>query len=81
MAVAKPGVKPMRRMSNVQIADDLAARIRSGEYPPGTQLHYQQLAKLYDCPRSRIKQAMVRLSAWGLVEYVQGVGTFVGEPQ
>lgn len=76
MAVAKPGVT-MRPMTSTQIADDLAARIRAGEYQQGTQLHYQQLADLYACPRSRIQRAMVFLSAWGLVEYQPGVGTFV----
>jgi DNA-binding GntR family transcriptional regulator len=76
MAEAKPGVT-MPHMSYADIADDLAARIRDGRLPPGTQLHYQKLADEYGCPRSRIKLAMARLLTLGVVEYVQGVGTFV----
>ena len=76
MAVAKPGVT-MPHISYTEIADDLAARIRDGRLPPGAQLHYQQLADEFGCPRSRIKLAMARLLTLGVVEYVQGVGTFV----
>ena len=60
------------------IADDLADRIRSGEYPPGARLpSTAQLAVLYSVNRSTIVRAVGLLHYAGLVEGVQGVGVFV----
>ena len=42
------------RLNTQQIADDIADRIRSGEYPAGSALpSYTQLAELYSVHRSR----------------------------
>jgi len=68
-------------MSSVQIADDLAARIRSGEYPPGERLpSYAELAELYDVSVSTVQQVLVRLKERGLVVGLQGRGTYVSDP-
>lgn len=65
------------RMTGPQIADDLAERIRAGQYPAGTQLVYGDLMALYDVSRSTIQRAMGRLEALELVEYLPGRGRFV----
>jgi DNA-binding GntR family transcriptional regulator len=67
-------------MTAPQIADDLADRIRAGEYPPGTQLPtYPELAELYGVSVSTMQRAMDRLKAVGWVVGAQGRGLFVAE--
>lgn len=66
-------------MTAPQIADDLAERIRSGEYAPGVQLHFEQLATLYGVERWTIKRAVALLRARELVVDVPGRGVYVRE--
>lgn len=65
-------------MSSREIADDLSARIRSGEYPPGSKLpSLRELAGLYSVSVSTIQRALDRVDERGLVVGSQGRGTFV----
>lgn len=69
-------------MTAPEIADDIAERIKAGEYQPGEQLPYEPLMKLYGfggepASRSKIQRAMGWLRALRLVEYRPGVGMFV----
>jgi GntR family transcriptional regulator len=67
-------------MSSGQIVDDLAARIRTGEYAPGSQLPtYASLAKLYDVLPATIAIVIRILRERHLVVGVPGRGTFVAE--
>lgn len=67
-------------MSSDQIYEDLIDRIRTGEYPPGTELpSYRELAKLYSVGRTTISVVLKRLKDAGLVVGVQGRGVFVAE--
>lgn len=71
---------PKIPMSSEQIVDDLTARIRGGEYPPGTQLPtYQSLSDLYDVSPATIAIVMRILRERGVVIGVRGRGTFVPE--
>ncbi len=71
---------PKIPMSSDQIVDDLTARIRGGEYPPGTQLPtYAALAGLYDVSPATIAIVMRILRERGVVVGVRGRGTFVPE--
>jgi len=46
-------------MSSRQIADDLSARIRSGEYKPGEKLpSLREMAELYSVSVSTIQRAL-----------------------
>ena len=60
------------------IAEDLAARIMSGEYPPGTELPtYPELRELYGASVTTLQKAILVLKQRGLVESVPGVRLFV----
>ena len=65
-----------------QILDDLRSRILSGEWPPGTQLPFeQQIARSYGCSRMTVNKAMTQLAGAGLIERRRKAGTFVRRPQ
>ena len=62
------------------IADDIAARIATGEYPPGAKIpSYSKLAALYSVSISTAQRAVMVLQERGLVVGAQGRGVFVRE--
>ncbi len=68
------------RLTYREIADDLAARIRSGEYPPGAPLpSYSKLADLYSVSVSTAQRAVALLHDRGLITGEPGRGVFVKE--
>ncbi len=71
---------PARRMTHKQIADDLSARIESGEYPPGAQLPAQpDLALLYSVSKATIEKVHIILRERGFTYSEPGRGVFVRE--
>lgn len=65
-------------MSAAQIADDLADRIRGGEYPPGSRLPtYGELANLYNVGSTTITNVINALKERGLVVGMQGRGVYI----
>lgn len=67
-----------RRLTAPQIADDITARIRSGEYPPGERLpSYAELALLYTVSKTTAQRVYVILKARGDVESEPGRGHYV----
>jgi len=65
---------PFRRA----IAEDIIAKIRSGEYQPGQQLPYQhELADIYGCSVEPVKRALEDLERDGWIATHQGKGSFV----
>ncbi|WP_442788731.1 winged helix-turn-helix domain-containing protein [Dactylosporangium sp. NBC_01737] len=67
-------------MSSGQIVDDLAERIRAGEYEPGSQLPtYAALASLYDVSPATVAIVVRILRERGLVVGVPGRGTYVAD--
>lgn len=72
---------PPQRQTYRQIADDLTARIHSGEYPPGSELPSANvIAELYGVHRNTAQHALSLLRDRGLTYGVQGRGTFVATP-
>ena len=68
----------IRRLSYRQIADDLAARIAAGEYPPGGKLpSYSELAAMYSCSITTAQSALRVLRERGLTYSEPGRGTYV----
>lgn len=69
-----------RRLSYREIANDIEARIRTGEYPPGSELpSYARLADLYSVSRATVTRAYGLLRDRRLVYGEQGRGVFVAE--
>jgi GntR family transcriptional regulator len=64
-----------------EVADDLLARINSGEYPPGSKLPSRaQLAEMYQVSSIVADRAMMILRLKGVTESLPGVGVYVREP-
>jgi DNA-binding GntR family transcriptional regulator len=63
-----------------RIADDLTARIRRGEWPPGAQIPtYEQLGERYSVHKTTAARAVALLRERELVEGAPGRGVFVRE--
>jgi DNA-binding GntR family transcriptional regulator len=63
------------------IADDLRAKIESGEYPVGGRLPtHDALIETYGVALNTVREALGELRDSGLVITQQGVGTVVIEP-
>ncbi len=73
---------PGRRASvPTEIASAMAARIRSGEIAPGTQLPSEpDLARSLSVSRNSVREAIGVLREQGLVATKQGIGTFALDP-
>lgn len=66
----------------VQLRERLRAQIEAGELKPGDRLPTEvELEERYEVSRSTIRQAVGDLQADGLVQRVQGKGTFVASPK
>lgn len=73
---------PARRMTYEQIAEDLAARIASGEYQPHTKLpSNRELSDLYSVSTGTIAKVHIVLRERGLTYGVPGAGVFVEGPE
>ncbi|MFG3554392.1 winged helix-turn-helix domain-containing protein [Micromonospora sp. NPDC047557] len=63
-----------------EVAEDLAARIRSGEYAPGERLPtYNELSDIYNVSVTTVQRAVIVLQTRGLVVGLQGRGLWVAE--
>ena len=85
------GLKPTRRSRAgagpalpryVEIQQDLAARIKSGAWPPGHRVPSEhELLKAYDCARMTVNKALTALADAGLIARKRRFGTVVARPQ
>lgn len=72
---------PAIPLSYADIAADITARIKSGEYKPGEKLpSYTQLSELYSVSFSTAARAVALLRDRGLVVGAPGRGVYVKEP-
>ncbi len=71
---------PPTRLSYVEIAADLEARIAAGEYPPGSLLpSYSKLGAIYSVSVTTAQSALRLLRERGLTRSEVGRGTYVAE--
>lgn len=65
-----------------QLAERVTARIRAGEYPPGSRIPSEhRLSADFTVGRPTVRQALDMLVRKGLLTRRRGAGTFVCEPQ
>lgn len=65
-----------------QLKELLLGKIDSGEWKPGHQLPTEfQLSSEFGLSRATVRQAMQLLESQGLIERMQGRGTFVARPK
>lgn len=62
---------------SIEIADALEVAILSGEFPQGELLNEVELARRFDVSRTPVREALLNLSASGIVELVRGKGAVV----
>jgi DNA-binding GntR family transcriptional regulator len=61
-----------------QVADDLAAMVKSGELPRGSRLPAEhELMEIYAVSRPTVRSAVAELGKAGVVTVVRGRGTYV----
>lgn len=73
---------PTRPPHYLRVADDIARRINSGEYPPGHQLpSVSEIGEIYNVARSTAYRAVRELHQRNLVYGQQGQGVFVAESE
>jgi DNA-binding GntR family transcriptional regulator len=63
-----------------QLAEQIAAVIRSGEYPPGSRLRQESLAERFKVSRTPIREALRMLEAKGVLELIPNQGAVVRMP-
>jgi GntR family transcriptional regulator len=65
-------------LAYVRVAEDVEARIRSGELKPGARLLAERtLAEFYSVSYDTVRHAMKLLRDKGFIETIHGRGTFV----
>ncbi|MEZ0243748.1 MAG: UTRA domain-containing protein [Sphingomonas sp.] len=64
-----------------RIHDQIEARIRSGEWRPGTRIPFEhELVTEHGCARATVNKALSRLAREGLIERRRRAGSFVARP-
>lgn len=65
-----------------RIRGQIEARIRSGEWKPGTRIPFEhELVAEHGCARATVNKALSRLAREGLIERRRRAGSFVARPQ
>ena len=68
-------------LAYMRVAEDIAARIASGELKPGARLRAERdLAEYYEVSYGTVRRAMEVLRKRGLIATIHGRGTFVSVP-
>jgi DNA-binding GntR family transcriptional regulator len=62
-----------------QIRESVQQMILSGERQPGTKLRQQELAERFGVAQGVIREALLELSAYGLVEIIDNRGVYVSK--
>lgn len=66
----------------VRISEDIRSKIKSGEIPYGSRLPAErQMAENYGVDRKTLRKAIALLSEEGILNCMQGKGTYIAKPQ
>ena len=79
--IEKMSKKERTKLLQAQLTTYYRERILDGRLPAGTRLPTdEELAALYQISRDTVRKALAQLANEGLIERVQGRGTFVSRP-
>lgn len=68
----------MAKVNHSQLADSLKSNIMDGTYPPGEKIPTEpELSRLFSATRYAVRQAVAQLEKEGLLQRIQGSGTYV----
>ena len=67
-------------MNSTDIADRIVEAILAQKLMPGTRLGEQALSMLFDCSRTLVREALMQLTARGIVQVSSRRGWFVVQP-
>src|SRR5688572_23575440 len=70
---------PPSRLTRHHVRESLQHMILRGERRPGTKLRQQELARQFDVAQGVIREALLELQAYGLVETIDRRGMFVSK--
>jgi DNA-binding GntR family transcriptional regulator len=66
----------------VQVADEIAKRIKDGTYPPESRLPAElEFVAEFGCSRESVRRAVQELRDRGWIETIKGKGSFVLPPE
>jgi DNA-binding GntR family transcriptional regulator len=71
---------PIHKITAAGIVDRVVDAILAGRVKPGTRLGEAQLGELFEVSRTRVREALMRLEARGIVQVSARRGWFVFEP-
>jgi DNA-binding GntR family transcriptional regulator len=77
MQDASADPKPAQRVTRHRIRDNIQQMILSGERPPGSKLRQQELAGRYGVAQGVVREALLELQVYGLVETIDNRGIYV----
>jgi DNA-binding GntR family transcriptional regulator len=66
--------------SSAEISDRIVQAVMARKLAPGSRLGEQQLAMLFDCSRTIVREALMRVAARGIVTVSARRGWYVVEP-
>src|SRR2546423_14796308 len=75
--VADRPAEPAQRVTRHRVRDSIQQMILSGERHPGSKLRQQELAELFGVAQGVVREALLELQAYGLVETIDNRGIFV----
>jgi DNA-binding GntR family transcriptional regulator len=75
----QPSEVPPSRLTRHHVRESLQHMILRGERRPGTKLRQQELARQFDVAQGVVREALLELQAYGLVETIDRRGMFVSK--
>lgn len=80
MLLAIAGSKELSDVNSADIADRIVQAILAQKLMPGTRLGEQSLSLLFDCSRTLVREALMQLTARGIVQVSSRRGWYVVQP-
>lgn len=74
-----PRSDPVQRVTRHRVRDSIQEMILSGERHPGSKLRQQELAERFGVAQGVVREALLELQGFGLVEMIDNRGIYVSQ--